>query len=520
MKNIVKKYLHQNQLSDVIDDFEDIFQSHPNYPSLYAITDTLNSLSIENIAIKIPKEQIEELPSIFLAFYNDHLVLVNKSNEKISVENDAYEKKQVSYSDFLESWSGIVLAIEPNITITTTNKKQFSWLLYTLPFIALITLSVYYNNYNYNTLSALLVCIVGLVTSVFILQEKFGIKNEITSKFCNINPSTSCNSVIKSGQSKINQYVNFTDLPLLFFGSFSTAILLQPNSSTTLFGIVSLCAIPVLLYSVWLQKFQLKKWCVLCLVVSFLIFTESLIFLLTNTFSFETITKENFSSIIFSTIITTSFWLFLKPILEKKYLLEKTNTELNKFKRNFNVFQFLSEDIEEYDDFEKLKGIPFGNKNASSQLTLILSPSCGHCHTAFKDAYELFQKFPEKIYVNILFNINPDNKENPYKTIVENLLTLNEQNPENAKEAIVDWHINRLDIEKWKRKWTVETSNMLVNQQIQNQYYWCLKNEFNYTPVKIINGNLFPEGYEIKELKYFINNFQEEIDIEKALKIV
>ncbi len=101
MKNIVKKYLHQNQLSDVIDDFEDIFQSHPNYPSLYAITDTLNSLSIENIAIKIPKEQIEELPSIFLAFYDDHLVLVNKSNEKISVENDAFEKKQVSYSDFL-----------------------------------------------------------------------------------------------------------------------------------------------------------------------------------------------------------------------------------------------------------------------------------------------------------------------------------------------------------------------------------------------------------------------------------
>lgn len=46
MKNLVKKYLHQNQFSDVVEEFEDLFQSHPNYPSLYAITDTFNLLSI------------------------------------------------------------------------------------------------------------------------------------------------------------------------------------------------------------------------------------------------------------------------------------------------------------------------------------------------------------------------------------------------------------------------------------------------------------------------------------------
>ncbi|MES2862492.1 MAG: vitamin K epoxide reductase family protein [Bacteroidota bacterium] len=521
MKNLVKKYLHQNQFSNVAEDFEDLFQSHPNYPSLYAVTDTFDLLSIENIAIKIPKEQIEELPKEFMAIYKNSLVLVTKTNEKISIENQDAKKELLSYSDFLESWNGVIIVIEPNIKITsTTNKNISSWLLYTLPFIALSALSIYYNKYNFNAISTLLISLIGLLASVFILQEKFGVKNEIASKFCNINPNTSCNSVIKSENSKINKYFNFTDLPLLFFSINLLAILIQPQSSSFIIGLVSLSSIPVLLYSVWLQKFQLKNWCVLCLVVSFLILVQSLVFVFTNNFSIDTTLPINLSVILTSSILVTSFWLFLKPILEKKYALETTNTELSKFKRNFNLFQFLSKDIEEYDDFEKLKGIEFGNEHAATQLTLILSPSCGHCHTAFSDAYELFQKFPEKIRVNILFNINPENNDNPYKIILENLLALNLQNPQKAQEAIIDWHINRLDLENWKTKWTVESPHMLVNQQIQNQYYWCLKNEFNYTPVKIINGNQFPNGYEINELKYFINDFHQEIENEKSLKAV
>lgn len=520
MKNLVKKYLHQNQFSNLVEEFEDLFQSHPNYPSLFAITDTFNLLSIESIAVKIPKEQIEELPKQFLAIYENQLVLVNKTDKKISIETEALKKKQVTYSNFLEFWNGIIIAIEPNIKITTTiNKKISSWLLYTLPFIALISVSIYYNEFTFNTFSSLLISLIGIVVSVFILQEKFGVKNELTSKFCNLNSNTSCNSVIKSNNSKINTYFNFTDLPLLFFCISFLVLLIQPQQYSLSIGLISLASIPVVVYSVWLQKFQLKKWCVLCLAVSFLIVLQSVFLVFANT-SFDVISQINFAVLLFITILVVSIWLFMKPIIETKFNLETTNAELNKFKRDFNLFQFFSKDIEEYDDFEKLKGIAFGNENTAVQLTLILSPSCGHCHKAFEDGFKLYQKFPEKIYLNILFNVNPENNDNPYKTIVENLLALNEQNPKNAQEAIIDWHINRLDLENWKKKWTVETPHLLVNQQVQNQYYWCVKNEFNYTPVKIINGNQFPDTYEINDLKYFMNDFQQEIEYEEALKVV
>lgn len=521
MKNLVKKYLQLNQYGNQMEEFDDLFQSHPNYPSLYAITDTLNLLSVENITVRIPKEQIEELPKEFLAIYNNQLVLVKKTSEKITIENENIGKKELSYTEFLGLWNGIILAIEPNNKIVQTNKKSLTWLLYTLPFIALLLLSIFFNKNNLNSITAILISIFGLVASIFILQEKFGIKNEISSKFCNINPNTSCNSVITSKNSKINNYFNFTDLPLLFFGASFLYLILQPIEATFVIGLISTLSVPILIYSIWIQKFQLKKWCVLCLLVSSLLFISSGLFLFSNYKIFSNWTLDiNLSYLLFSVITITSIWLFLKPILESKYKLENNNNELSKFKRDFKIFEFLSKDIAEYEDFGKLKGITFGNNDAHTQLTLILSPSCGHCHKAFEDAYTLFQKFPEKTYINILFNINPNNNDNPFKTVVENLLALNENNPKTAQEAIIDWHINNLELENWIQKWYDETPHMLVNQQIQNQYYWCVKNEFNYTPVKIINNKLFPEGYEISELKYFINDFEQVAEIEKSLVAV
>ena len=52
---------------------------------------------------------------------------------------------------------------------------------------------------------------------------------------------------------------------------------------------------------------------------------------------------------------------------------------------------------------------------------------------------------------------------------------------------------------------------MMITQEIQKQYEWCSKNNFNYTPVKTVNERVFPNEYELSELKYFLNDFVEEM---------
>ena len=510
MIDLVQKYLDINFFSSQKYAFKDLFESHPNYPSVFAITDSLDLLSITNMAVKVPKEQLIELPDSFLAIFNQGLVLVSKTGTLISIVTEKGEKQDLSFDEFISNWNGIIIVIEPNEVILNESLKINSkWVLYCLPAFALLIGSIISNSYGLNDFLLLLTSIIGLVFSVFIIQEKLGFNNQIVSKFCNSNPNTSCDSVIKSDKGEINKWVSFSDLPILFFGINLVSIVLQPTNSSSLIGFLSLLSLPVIIYSIWIQKWQLKKWCVLCLVISFIIMIQSMIWFFMGQ-SFVTITFPNLFSYLFSILLITSFWLVIKPILENKIKAEKSINELKKFKRNYDVFNFLLKEIPVVKGFDLLEGLKFGNRNSEVSLTLILSPSCGHCHKAFQDAFELVSKFPQKVFLNVLFNINPENNDNPYKVVVESLLAINNSNLGNMEEAISDWHIQKIGLEKWVAKWKIGNVPMRVNHQIEQQYNWCLENEFNYTPVKIVNGKLFPNEYEISELKYFLNDFSEE----------
>ena len=514
MVNVVTKYLEKNKHGSQKESFEDLFLSHPNYPSLFAITDSLTILGIENIAIKIPKEQFVELPDSFLAVFNQELVLVSKKSDTVSIETENGGRKNVTFNEFLAGWNEVIVVIEPNTKIDVKSGiHNVSWLQYSFPVVALIIISLLYNAYSLRSIALLLISISGLIVSAFIIAEKLGIKNEVVSKFCNGNPNISCNSVIKSGKSESSKWIDFSDLPLLFFGINTLSLLIEPQTDAVVGGI-SLMALPIIGYSIWVQKFQLQKWCVLCLGISSLIFLQAIVF------CFQDFLLLDFFSIslfgfLFSFLLFSSVWLFLKPVLEKKLQAESDVSKLKRFKRSYSVFKSLTKEIRASEDFDKLTGIGFGNKNAAMQLTVILSPSCGHCHNSFWEAYELVSKFPNSVFLNVLFNVNPGNNDNPYKVVVQSLLTIRNHNTEKAREALIDWHIMRMELDNWKEKWAVDFIDMKASEQMHQQYNWCLSNRFNYTPVKIINNKLFPGGYEINELKFFLNDFSEEKEINR-----
>ena len=100
-----------------------------------------------------------------------------------------------------------------------------------------------------------------------------------------------------------------------------------------------------------------------------------------------------------------------------------------------------------------------------------------------KDNFDLVLKFPDKIYLTVLFNINPENADNPYKAVVERLLIINRLTPGKTVEAISDWHIKKMSLKKWLKKWQVDSVSMMINQEINKQYEWCSKNDFNYTNI-------------------------------------
>lgn len=509
MVHLVKKFLKKNNYNDKDEEFETSYLSHPNYPSLYALTDTLNLIGVENIAARIPKEQFIELPQYFISMLDNNFILVNKKENYVEIESLKGKKTKLSFDDFLNKWSQIVVAIEPNEKIANkTNQNKTKWYLFLLPCITLLTLSIIINPHTLYSAILLFTSILGVGIGYFIIQEKLGTTNEFTSKICNLGNNTSCDSVIKSTKGEISKWLDLSDLTILFFGTNLFTLVINPNTFKVI-SFLSLLSIPVVIYSFWLQKIELKKWCALCLSISFIIILQSLVnVVIVAPFQFN---LNNTLFYILSLTIVVSIWFTLKAFLFENKDLTDDNNKLKRFKRNFSIFNSLTKKITFLENFDTLNGIQFGDSKAINKLTLFLSPSCGHCHTAFKEAYELQQMYPEKFSFEVLFNINPENNENPFRSIVESLLLIHSLNPEKAKEAIIDWHLHRFEIDKWKDKWLINTSNNEdIIYEIQKQYGWCFVNNFNYTPIKIINQKLYPQDYSISDFKYFINEVEEE----------
>jgi hypothetical protein len=513
MLKLVQKFLQINRYSDIKNEFKDLFLSHPNYPSLFAITDSFDILSIENAAIRVPKEQVEDLPANFLAYLNDELALVEKAKNYVRITTEKKSGVKMSYDKFLLDWNGVIVAIEPNNVVARENLKvEFNWLKYSVPIFLLVGLSFYYNTYNIYSVIFLITSLLGFIVSIFIVQEKLGFKSGIISRFCNLSSNSSCNSVINANEETENKVLNFSDLPIIFFGASFAAILIQPLESAIFIGFLSLLAIPIIVSSIWIQKFDIQKWCVMCLMISFLIFTQSAIWFASDLFTLE-FTFESVFPFLFLLAFLIPIWYSIKPMIRNIHSNDNSLKELKKFKRNYSLLQFLSKKVAYTNGFEDLRGLNFGNRNAAVKLAIIISPSCGHCHKTFHEAFDLVLRFPDKIYLNVLFNINPDNTENPYKIVVERLLTINRTSPGKTVEAISDWHIKKMNLKKWLKKWRAEPVSMLISQEINKQYEWCSKNNFNYTPVKIVNEKLFPNEYELHELKYFLTDFVEEVEV-------
>jgi hypothetical protein len=147
-----------------------------------------------------------------------------------------------------------------------------------------------------------------------------------------------------------------------------------------------------------------------------------------------------FALVVFSVVI-------LKPVLESRYKSQSEVKELRKFKRSFAVLNFYQK-LEILSGFDKLEGLHFGN-SVKYVLTIFLVQIVVIVIKHLKRLLTLVHEFPEKSFLNILFNINPENNENFRQSL---RVYFNKRFFQNKiEEAITDWHIHKM-IELWSKK--------------------------------------------------------------------
>lgn len=513
----LKRYLRKNHYYEHEDEILIQLESHPNFPSLYSIIDTFTFLEIENIAVKVGKEEFENLPENFISVVDSdtgkETVLTEKLKDKIRIEFSNGFKKTITETEFLIIWTGIVVAIEKN---EISGKLSFSGknnlIIGTLFSFSLFLIFLNNSDYLIPSLLYYLLAVTGLITSIFLIREEVGIHNESVSKICNVTQKTSCKAILSSKGAKIFHDVSLSDISIIYFLSITFLSMFSAfKNGFIVYAGLALFSIPVLVYSVSYQYFVLKKWCVLCLGVIAVV-----LFQLTLIVSFWTKYKHAFNAIyaisfVLILCLLLLGWLKFKALFIKNIELKKAEVKYNQFKRKSLVFNAMLKNSQEVDmdNIEELKTVFIGGIDVPVTVYALLSASCGHCHSAYENITKLIAKNPNKIKAKLIFNVNIKNENNPNNKVYHKVAHYYFNNEtEKAEEALKDWHIKKMTLEKWVSKWG-NTNDVFSEEIIQEQYNWCHNNGLLFTPAIIINGNVLPKEYQINELNYFLDNLIE-----------
>ncbi|MDX8554962.1 thioredoxin domain-containing protein [Tenacibaculum sp. 1B UA] len=465
------------------------------------ITNTLNFFKIKNVAAKAPKNSLDQLPDCFLAQLgndkkSDWALVSKKNNNKVELTVDKKTSFVVHKDEFISNWTGLIIAIEKkNKKESILNQVTKNYLVATsLVFLSALFLVIETNSFIKTSYFAL--CLVGLVLSILILIEKN--KSSLTnSKFCSFSNNTDCTSVLNSEKGKILSVFDLSDLSVIYF-SFLTLAFMSFHDSF-LFYVISYVSIPIVIYSLYQQFFNIKKWCPLCLAVSLVLVAQF--------FTLLFIKNEliyNLSAVIYMTFLITtisSLWYYFKTLMEASLENEFLTIENTTFRKNYKLFFSYFKSINPINKYD-FPTIRLGSTNPTIIITGITNPLCESCFEAHDVYKRILNKFSKDVSIDLVFFVPYQNRQDPRTKISERLLQLYIEKNNDFNESFNHWY-ERIKIEKWTNKWG-ECTNSNYNKLLEKQVDWCRSNNLEKTPSILINGKKFPEFYRISDLELFI----------------
>ncbi|MBV8326031.1 thioredoxin domain-containing protein [Chryseobacterium sp.] len=481
------------------------FNSHPNYPSALAFSDTLNFMGIKNDAYELDKEYWDELPEEFIAIVENSFSLVKKSGGSYSVYSE--KAKTLNKEELYKNSSDFVLLFEK--TEAAENKLAFNFKPVLYLIFAVIAVYSFVSLQIYEALFNLL-SLVGVYISMEIFNQKFGNTSAVIGSICGgvsvVQTANSCDKIIKQDKTSI-MGLKFSDFSLIYFVGLAALGLFLPATAYIIkgFTFVSILAIG---YSLYIQAFAEKTFCRICLLIISVLAAQLII---------SIVFFQNLSFSLGALLLTVILWalifsavLYFNNLLEEKESLQKSNAKNLRFKRNYDLFksQLQANDKIAFQDTETFL---VGKRDSKLRISIVSNPYCGFCKDAHKLMEDLLEKYPNDLSVQMRFNYIPGNHEK-YTQLISDLTYIYNNRPEKDFLKAVELWFETKDENKINGISggvpTSENLNPLIEMAKENT-----NAGLSFTPVFIINGYQFPDKYDREDIKFFIDELIDDEDI-------
>ena len=431
-----------------------------------------------------------------------------------------YESGELdALADKLKNWSGVLLKAEPTKRIADKEnsnalkeEKRFRVASITLILAAVGLLAItLLQAFSWALLLLVVTVIAGLLTGYLLFAKDIGITYRTVESFCNAGTGAGCGKVLRSEEGKLFGFITFSDLTLGYFAAQLAAIgLLVPlwvgSGLLSVLGLVSMIALPMIGYSIWLQAVKINEWCRLCLVVSGVLALQATIF----GYLFYSGVLNPLAVALPESIATLSLFglagsslLLLKQTVQQKNRALQDEMAAARIKNSPDVFRSLLYKQRQVDTTPFEHDFLIGKPYAPVKLTMAVNLYCGPCKNELEQAKELFSIYPEQVSLSLRFLKSGDNGETSSILLKAWLHHLRElkSGPLSGQVLVNQWY-NIMDKKTFESLHSLngKISSVELKENTQTHYSWIQKAEISKTPTTFMNGYELPSAYRMKDL--------------------
>ncbi|MDI9312326.1 MAG: vitamin K epoxide reductase family protein [Limnohabitans sp.] len=512
------QYLKKEKIT--IDQAEFLFQieSHSEYPSLLAISDTLSFFNIENLATKLDFDNIFHLPKNFVALLKTEnnkpfLTLVEKSDSGFKYYNENKEKS-VSEAEFKTMYQDVVLLAEKEVENVTAVPSKFNTSILLGIALILYILFLFVTKSSTSTLVFSCLSLMGIYFSIEAILKEIGIETTFSASVCTISASSDCDAVIKSKGLNFLEKFNYSNFSITFFiTQFILLFVSQIADKTDAFlnfqFYLLLLSVPVTFLSIYHQTQIAKKWCTICLLIIGLLYIQ----IGTTYFSNPSVLKINNTLIISFLFLFTVMYFIVNSLKESLKIKNEQKSELStsyRFKRNYELFKLALTASNEVNVPVKESSLVVGNPASALKIAIVTNPFCGFCKDAHQIIEGILKTYKNEVCITIQFNYNIESKDEKSKDIHHKFIEIYfTQGQEPFMKALHNWFENKIepDVNQFA------LNELRINEILNQQYLLNQRNNINFTPCIIVSNKIFPKMYDRKDLIYFIPELINEVEI-------
>lgn len=533
MEATILDYLRYLKLSVSNSYCEKLIASHPDYPSLLSVADTLDRLGIDHQIARVSRENLGQIPFPYILHFDNHAGEL----EIIKNQNDLNAR-----GAGLDHWSGVIVRVEPtDIIADEENQKQLiadKFLNSTITvFLGAVGALVFLPAFQITSwLYALLLVSAfgGAIVGYLLIAKEVGITYQAVETFCNTGTRSNCDKILRSEGARLFGRISFSDTVLVYFAFQLIALgFMIPllETAATIFlalAMVSLITIPVIIHSIYYQGVKAKAWCRLCLIVDGVLMVQIVLFaLMYSKGLIQPVLVD-----VFSLALTGAMLLAIgAAVLLAKQLTERTNdsnsaeVKANRIKHDPDVFLYKLDQSRRVDTTAFDHGMLIGNREAPIQLIMAANLACHPCKLGFEKACQLVAAYPEKVSLSIrLIRSGRGNIQMPSPS--RYLLAWwfhhihgKRDESDRTKELISCWY-GTMNIADLMEKYPLKSG--LEDQEVEDLEVWHTdwidQESIVRTPAWFVNGYELPANYSITDLMTIVAGLSEKITFNEKTK--